>query len=79
MPEKLRFDKKNKKRVLGSSSWYTHSWGEGEQGKEEGKDGVSKSNHCSFALRIRETKGKRKSKHLKTARCFRNKISFFKQ
>lgn len=66
MPEKLKFYKKSlkKEKVLGFSSWYTHGWGEGEREKEEGKQGVNKSNHCSFALRIRETNGKRKSKHL---------------
>lgn len=66
MPEKLKFDKKSleKERVLGISSWYTHSWGEWEREKEKGKEGISKSNHCSFALRIREAKGKMKSKDL---------------
>lgn len=69
MPEKLKFDKKSlkKERVLGSSTWYTHSWGEGEQGKEKGNEGFSKSNHSNFALRIKGTKGKRKSKHLENS------------
>ena len=50
--------------MLGSFPWYTKNWGEGEPEKEEGKRGVSKSNHCNVVLRITETKGKRKNKHL---------------
>lgn len=65
MSEKFKFEKKSlkKERVLGSFPWYKQNWGGEEPEKEEGKWGVSISNHCNV-LRIRETKGKRKNKHL---------------
>lgn len=66
MPEKLKFDNKSfkKGRVLSSFPWYAQNLGEWESEKGEGKQGVSKSNHGNTVLRIRETKGESKNKHL---------------